>query len=102
MSSSVPPLGVLGDLRSFPPTEERPSSPVGKVAKHFAEHMRDKVQAFGIDDDHQLDSIAHFMDFLKVPTDCLPSKTPKATRGQLSFNNFVPAAKLRPTLWPNP
>ena len=95
MSSSVPHLGVLAALCSFPPTEEWPSSPVGKVAKHFAEHKPegDEVHAFGIDeDDHQLDSIAHFMDFLKIPADRLPPKTPKSTNRQLSFNNFFPAA----------
>jgi hypothetical protein len=92
LSSPIPPSEVLATLHSeFPPTEEQASSPVGRVAKHFAEHKRDEVQAFRYDeDDHQLESIVDFMDFLKVPADRLPSKPPKATN--FNFNNFVPAA----------
>ena len=77
----------------FPPTEEQSSSPVGKMNKHFAEHKRDEVQAFGYDeDDDQLESITHFMDFLKVPANRLPSTTPKANNNRLTFKNFIPAA----------
>jgi hypothetical protein len=94
LSSPIPPSKMLATLHSeFPPTEEWASSPLGRVGKHFAEHERDEVQAFRYDeDDHQLETIVHFMDFLKVPADRLPSKTPKATNCQLNFNNFVPAA----------
>ena len=90
--SPVPPSRMLAPLFSkFPPTEERLSFLVGKVNKHFAEHKHDEVQAFGYDeDDHQLESIMHFMDFLKVPANCLPLKTPKANNNLLTFKNFIP------------
>lgn len=61
------------------------------MAKHFAEHKCD-VQAFGIDEDHRLESATHFLNFLKVAADRIPPKSPKATNRQLSFNNFIPAA----------
>ena len=72
-----------------------PSSPVKNVARHFAEHKRDEVQAFGYSQAiHKLHVMQDMFDFLDVPEGILPHMAPSAEKSRFTRANFVLAANI--------
>ncbi len=78
---SSPPLPPVSRTPSYSESTVRyPSSPVKEVAKHFAEHKRDEVQAFGYNENiHMLEGFKtqeQFLNFLGVPGEFLETQPP--------------------------
>jgi hypothetical protein len=88
----LPPSGVPDQSRQYTSRPTGASSPVSRIAKPFAEHKRNEVQAFGYDKDiHQLKPFGTaeaFIEFLAIAEELLPKATKK------KFTLF-----RRPTRW---